>query len=72
MEPSDQEDTTSITPTSIYFYIAMVFGHKNIGTTHQILVNCIFKDKPWDTMEVYTDDMVLKSKRDEDHLRDLE
>ena len=32
----------------------------------------MFKDKLGDTMEVYIDDMVVKSKKPEDHLRDLE
>jgi hypothetical protein len=72
MEPSDQEDTAFITPTGIYCYTAMPFGLKNAGATYQRLVNKMFKDKLGDTMEVYIDDMVVKSKKAEDHLRDLE
>ncbi|KAK1441334.1 hypothetical protein QVD17_07181 [Tagetes erecta] len=72
MEPSDQEDTTFMTPSGIYCYIAMPFGLKNAGATYQRLVNMMFKEKLGDTMEVYIDDMVVKSKRKEDHLKDLE
>ena len=72
MEPSDQEDTAFITPTGIYCYTAMPFGLKNAGATYQRLVNKMFKDKLGDTMEVYIDDMVVKSKKAEDHLHDLE
>ncbi|KAK1431700.1 hypothetical protein QVD17_08256 [Tagetes erecta] len=72
MEPYDQEDTTFMTPTGIYCYIAMPFGLRNAGATYQRLVNMMFKDQLGDTMEVYIDDMVVKSKRKEHHLQDLE
>ncbi|KAJ0539151.1 putative nucleotidyltransferase, Ribonuclease H [Helianthus annuus] len=72
MEPSDQEDTTFMTPTSIYCYIPMPFGLRNTGATYQRLVNMMFKEQLGDTMEVYIDDMVVKSKKVEDHLKDLE
>ena len=71
MEPSDQEDTTFITPTGIYCYTANPFGLKNAGATYQRLVNRMFEDKLGDTMEVYIDDMVVKSMKVEDHLRYL-
>ncbi|KAD7116997.1 hypothetical protein E3N88_04265 [Mikania micrantha] len=71
MELSDQEDTTFMTPTGIYCYTAMPFGLKNAGATYQRLVNMMFKEKLGDTMEVYIDDMVVKSKITENHLKDL-
>jgi ribonuclease HI len=71
MEPSDQEDTAFMTPTGIYCYIAMPFGLRNAGATYQRLVNMMFKDQLGDTMEVYIDDMVVKSKKAETHLQDL-
>ena len=45
MEPEDQEATAFMTPTGIYCYIAMPFGHKNAGVTYQRLVNMMFKDQ---------------------------
>ena len=50
----------------------MPFGLKNTGATYQWLVNRMFKDKLGDTMEVYIDGIVVKSKKVEDHLKDLE
>ncbi|KAJ0885315.1 putative nucleotidyltransferase, Ribonuclease H [Helianthus annuus] len=72
MEPPDQEDTAFMTPTGIYCYIAMPFGLRNAGATYQRLVNMMFKDQIGQTMEVYIDDMVVKSIKAEDHLRDME
>ncbi|KAJ0509715.1 putative nucleotidyltransferase, Ribonuclease H [Helianthus annuus] len=71
MEPSDQEDTAFMIPTGIYCYTAMPFGLKNAGATYQRLVNMMLKDKLGDTMEVYIDDMVVKSKKAEDHLQHI-
>ena len=49
----------------------MPFGLKNVGETYQRLVNKMFKEKLGDTMEVYIGDMVAKSKKAEDHLKDI-
>ncbi|KAK9071857.1 hypothetical protein SSX86_008287 [Deinandra increscens subsp. villosa] len=72
MEPCDQEHTAFMTPTGIYCYTAMPFGLRNAGATYQRLVNMMFKEQLGDTMEVYIDDMVVKSKKAEDHVRDLQ
>ncbi|KAK9053624.1 hypothetical protein SSX86_024698 [Deinandra increscens subsp. villosa] len=72
MEPCDQEHTAFMTPTGIYCYTAMPFGLRNAGATYQRLVNMMFKDQLGDTMEVYIDDMVVKSKKTEDHPKDLQ
>ena len=71
MHPSDQEHTAFMTERGTYCYTAMPFGLRNAGATYQRLVNKIFKDQIGDTMEVYIDDMVVKSKKAEDHVRDL-
>ena len=50
----------------------MHFGLKNASTTYQRAVNAIFNDILEHHMEVYIDDIVVKSKRaseHEDHLR---
>ena len=39
----------------------MPFGLKNTGVTYQRLVNKMFVDYLGDTMEVYIDDMLIKS-----------
>ncbi|KAL0303487.1 UNVERIFIED_CONTAM: Retrovirus-related Pol polyprotein from transposon gypsy [Sesamum radiatum] len=41
------------------------------GTMYQRLVNKMFKDQVGKTMEVYVDDMLVKSRKEQDHLKDL-
>ena len=50
----------------------MPFGLKNAGATYQRLVNKMFKRQIGRTMEVYIDDMVVKSKKKFDHVNHLE
>ena len=50
----------------------MPFGLKNAGSTYQRLVNMMFKGHIGDTMEVYIDDMVVKSLHVADHVKHLE
>ena len=45
---------------------------KNTGVTYQRLVNKIFKDMTGKAMEVYIDDMLVKSLRAADHIAHLE
>ena len=71
MYPPDQEKTAFITNKGIYCYTAMPFGLRNTGATYQRLVNVMFKDIIGDTMEVYIDDMVVKSLNVEDHVKHL-
>ena len=67
----DQEKTAFIMPRGIYCYTVMPFGLKNAGVTYQRLMNKIFKHLLGQTIEVYIDDMLVKSKESADHLRDL-
>jgi len=61
MNPEDQEKTSFITERGTYSYKVMPFGLKNAGATYQRLVNRMFKDLLGKTMEVYIDDMLVKS-----------
>ncbi|XP_019241237.1 PREDICTED: uncharacterized protein LOC109221230 [Nicotiana attenuata] len=49
----------------------MSFGIKNAGATYQRLVTKMFKDQLSKTMEVYIDDMLVKSAKKEDHIDHL-
>ena len=52
----------------------MPFGLKNVGATYQRLVNKMFNKKIGKNMEVYVDDMLVKSKEELahlDHLREM-
>ena len=67
----DQEKTTFITPWGTYCYKVMPFGLKNAGATYQWLVTKMFQAQLGKTVEVYIDDMVVKSRESQDHLADL-
>ena len=71
MDPSDQEKTAFITEEGLYCYKVMPFGLKNAGATYQRLVNKVFADKIGRSMEVYVDDMLVKSPTVEQHIKDL-
>ena len=49
----------------------MPFGLKNAGATYQRLVNRMFKKQMGTTMEVYIDDMLVKSTITELHIAHL-
>ena len=49
----------------------MPYGLKNAGVTYQRLVNYMFRDLIGKSMEVYVDDLLVKSKNESDHLRHL-
>ena len=67
MHPPDAEKTSFITPRGLYCYIVMPFGLKNAGVTYQRLVTKMFRPPLGSTMQVYIDDMLVKSKQRQDH-----
>ena len=72
MHPLDAEKTTSIIPHMLYCYNVMPFVLKNTGVTYQRLVTKIFRPLMGKTMEVYIDDMLVKSKEFLDHTKHLQ
>ena len=72
MYPPDAEKTTFITPHELLCYNVMSFGLKNVGAAYQRLVTKMFKPLLGKTMEVYIDDMLVKSKRRSDHVTHLQ
>lgn len=71
MAEEDQEKTTFITSQGLYCYRVMPFGLKNADATYQRLVNQMFNKQMGRNVEVYVDNMLVKSKEEEDHLNDL-
>ena len=67
----DQEKTTFVIPTGNYHYKVMPFGLKNAGSTYQMMITRIFEPQLGKSIEVYTDDMVVKSKLVSEHVGDL-
>ncbi|XP_050217638.1 uncharacterized protein LOC126668489 [Mercurialis annua] len=72
MHKDDEEKTSFVTDIDTYCYKQMPFGLKNTGATYQRLMNFVFKDQIGRNMEVYVDDIIVKSKKVEDHAKDLE
>uniref|UniRef100_A0A2N9EZE4 Uncharacterized protein n=1 Tax=Fagus sylvatica TaxID=28930 RepID=A0A2N9EZE4_FAGSY len=71
MNPVDEEKTAFITPRGIFCYKVMPFGLKNVGATYQKMITKMFSSQLGKTVEVYIDDMVVKSVYAGNHLRDL-
>lgn len=71
MHPADEDHTSFITDRGLYCYKVMHFGLKNAGATYQRLVNRMFSDLLGKTMEVYVNDMLVKSLRSRDHVDHL-
>ena len=49
----------------------MSFGLKNVGATYQRAMVTLFHDMIHKEIEVYVDDMIAKSKSEEEHLVNL-
>jgi hypothetical protein len=72
MSELDKEKTSFITDRGLYCYNMMPFGLKNAGATYQRLVNRMFRDQIGRNVEVYVDDMLVKSRKATNHLANLE
>ena len=71
MDPDDQEKTSFVTGQGTYCYRVMPFGLKNARATYQRLVNRMFRKQIGTSMEVYIDDMLVKSTTAELHIAHL-
>ena len=67
-----EEKTAFITPHGLYCYRVMPFGLKNVGATYQRLMTKIFKPLIGHTIEVYIDDIMVKSRTRGEHTWHLE
>lgn len=72
MATEDEENMTSITKRSLYYYKMMSFGLKNIKATDQCLVNNVFKYQMSHNMQVYVDGMLVKNTKTGRHITNLE
>ena len=72
LAPEDQGKTAFISPDANYHYTVMPFELKNAGATYQQMMTRMFQDKIRRTMKMYIDDMVVKSKQESQHIKDLQ
>ena len=71
MHLPDAEKIAFITPHGLFFY-NVIPGLKNVRATYQRLVAKMFRPLLGKTMEVYIDDMLVKSKERLDHAGHLQ
>ena len=67
----DQDKTSFTTPWGTYCYVVMPFGLKNANATYQRAMMAIFHDMIHIDMEVYVDDILVKSRTRIEHPQTL-
>jgi hypothetical protein len=67
MDMADRTCTAFMTESGNYYYNVMPFGLKNAGATYQRMMNKVFQNEIGDMLEVYMDDMIVKSQAEDDH-----
>ncbi|GJU87454.1 reverse transcriptase domain-containing protein [Tanacetum coccineum] len=72
MAEEDEEKTTFVTGQGIFCYSKMPFELKNAGATYQRLVDKAFQKQIGQNLEVYVDDLVIKSRTETEVIRDTE
>ena len=63
--------TAFVTPIGNYHCKVMPFGLKNAGATYQRMMTKMFEPQLGKNIEMYIDDMVVKSKGESKHVNDL-
>ena len=67
----NQEKTAFVTPIGNYHYKLMPFSLKNAGSTYQRMMTRMFESQLGKNIEIYINDMVVKSKMVSKHVGDL-
>ncbi|XP_058784353.1 uncharacterized protein LOC131659137 [Vicia villosa] len=72
MARSNRKHTAFMTESGNYYYNVIPFRLKNAEATYQQMMNTVFRGEIRDTLEVYMDDMIVKSREEITHTDDLE
>ncbi|GJU64410.1 reverse transcriptase domain-containing protein [Tanacetum coccineum] len=72
MAKEDEEKIAFITSQGIFCYSKILFGLKKSGATYQRLVDKAFQRQIGRNLEVYVDDLVIKSCMEQEVIRDIE
>ena len=72
MNEGDQEKTSFVTSQGLFCYKVMLFGLKNAEVMYQKLMNKMFAHHIGRNVQVYVDNMLVKSQCENDHLNDLQ
>jgi hypothetical protein len=68
----DQPATTFMTPFRCFYYVQMSFELKNAGGTYQRCMQSCFEGQIGRNLEVYVDDIIIKTRQGDGLLPDLE
>ena len=71
MALEDMEKTSFVTEWGTYYFRVMPFGLKNAGATYQRAATTLLHDMMHRDVDVYVDDMIVKSRDRADHLASL-
>ena len=71
MASEDKNDTAFITHRGVFAYNVVPFGLLNAGAIFQKTMDTIFEPQIGRNMQIYVDDMIVKSLKIKDHLVDL-
>ncbi|GJX41954.1 reverse transcriptase domain-containing protein [Tanacetum coccineum] len=71
MAEEDEEKTAFYTDQGTFCYTKIPFGFKNTGETYQRLVDEAFQSQIGQNLETYVDDMVVKSKFEQEMIADV-
>ena len=71
MYPLEEQKITFITSYDMYCYKVMPFGLKNAGATYQRMISRVFEPLLSRIVEVYIDDILVKSRSQGDYLAHL-
>jgi hypothetical protein len=71
LKESDQLATSFITTFVMYCYVMMSFGLRTAGATYQRCMQHVFGDHIGRTIEAYVDDIVVKTRKADDLVSDL-
>ena len=71
MKKSDEEKTSFTTPFGIYCYVRMPEGLRNAGCMFNRTITVVLDTQLDRKISAYVDDVVVRSKKREDHIADL-
>ena len=71
MNKADEEKTSFTTPFGTYCYVRMPEALRNAGCTFNRMIKKVLGDQLGRNISAYVDDVVVRSRKKEDHIQDL-
>ena len=71
MNKEDEEKTSFTTIYGTYCYVRVPEGLRNAGCTFNRMIKIVLGDQLGRNISAYVDDVVVRSKKKEDHIQDL-